>query len=142
VLPRYFNHASFASLRRQLNYFQFVRLGKGRQRESTYINANVVVLDDILSLKRRSNNNDTETASVVSDPERPRRKSPPRYTGSAHCISDDDESIVKHRRRRRRKTSKTATTIDPELLQGCQALLHLSKPSSSLKPSLWRKKCV
>ena len=24
MLPRYFNHASFASLRRQLNYFNFV----------------------------------------------------------------------------------------------------------------------
>jgi len=54
VLPRYFNHSSFASLRRQLNYFSFVRLGKGRQRESTYINEGVVEMDDILHLKRRS----------------------------------------------------------------------------------------
>lgn len=53
VLPRYFNHSSFASLRRQLNYFSFVRLGKGRQRESTYVNEGVVVMDDILHLKRR-----------------------------------------------------------------------------------------
>ena len=29
VLPRYFNHSSFASLRRQLNYFSFTRIGKG-----------------------------------------------------------------------------------------------------------------
>jgi hypothetical protein len=35
VLPRYFNHASFASLRRQLNYFSFTRVGKGRQRGAT-----------------------------------------------------------------------------------------------------------
>ena len=54
VLPRYFNHSSFASLRRQLNYFSFVRLGKGRQRESTYINEGVIALDDILALRRRS----------------------------------------------------------------------------------------
>jgi hypothetical protein len=54
VLPRYFNHSSFASLRRQLNYFSFVRLGKGRQKESTYVNEGVVVLEDILHLKRRS----------------------------------------------------------------------------------------
>lgn len=54
VLPRYFNHSSFASLRRQLNYFNFVRVGKGRQRESTYVNDYVVVLDDILHLKRRT----------------------------------------------------------------------------------------
>eukprot|EP00977_Amphora_coffeiformis_P019578 scaffold7349_cov173-Amphora_coffeaeformis.AAC.59 len=54
VLPRYFNHSSFASLRRQLNYFSFIRLGKGRQRESTYINESVIELDDILTLRRRS----------------------------------------------------------------------------------------
>lgn len=53
VLPKYFNHSSFASLRRQLNYFSFVRMGKGRQRESVYINANVVDLEDLMRLKRR-----------------------------------------------------------------------------------------
>lgn len=53
VLPRYFNHASFASLRRQLNYFSFTRVGKGRQRGATYCNEGVVELDDILHLKRR-----------------------------------------------------------------------------------------
>lgn len=41
-------------MRRQLNYFSFVRLGKGRQRESTYVNNHVMVIDDILHLKRRS----------------------------------------------------------------------------------------
>lgn len=54
VLPKYFNHSSFASLRRQLNYFSFVRLGKGRQRQSSYVNESVFVLDDILQLKRRA----------------------------------------------------------------------------------------
>lgn len=54
VLPRYFNHSSFASLRRQLNYFKFTRLGKGRQRGATYCNVGVIELDDILKLKRRS----------------------------------------------------------------------------------------
>ena len=54
VLPRYFNHSSFASLRRQLNYFCFTRVGKGRQRGATYCNEGVVVMDDILHLKRRS----------------------------------------------------------------------------------------
>jgi hypothetical protein len=52
VLPRYFNHSSFASLRRQLNYFAFVRLGRGRQKGATYFNENVMVLEDILHLKR------------------------------------------------------------------------------------------
>ena len=54
ILPRYFNHSSFASLRRQLNYFSFTRIGKGRQRGATYCNEAVVELEDILRLKRRS----------------------------------------------------------------------------------------
>lgn len=54
ILPRYFNHASFASLRRQLNYFSFTRIGKGRQRGATYSNEGVIELNDILMLKRRS----------------------------------------------------------------------------------------
>ena len=54
ILPRYFNHSSFASLRRQLNYFKFTRIGKGRQRGATYCNEGVVELTDILTLKRRS----------------------------------------------------------------------------------------
>lgn len=53
ILPRYFNHASFASLRRQLNYFAFSRVGKGKQRGATYCNEQVVELFDILRLKRR-----------------------------------------------------------------------------------------
>lgn len=53
VLPKYFNHSSFASLRRQLNYFAFVRVGKSRQRGAIYSNESVVNLQDILRLKRR-----------------------------------------------------------------------------------------
>ena len=53
ILPRYFNHNSFASLRRQLNYFSFTRLGKGRQKGASYCNEGVIVMDDILKLKRR-----------------------------------------------------------------------------------------
>jgi len=53
VLPRYFNHASFASLRRQLNYFAFSREGKGKQKGATYTNDHVYELNDILHLKRR-----------------------------------------------------------------------------------------
>eukprot|EP00804_Cyclotella_cryptica_P009812 CCRYP_016258-RA/>CCRYP_016258-RA protein AED:0.02 eAED:0.02 QI:197/1/1/1/1/1/3/1530/391 len=55
VLPFYFNHASFASLRRQLSYFSFVRLGKERLSGTvTYVNDAVVELSDILRLKRRT----------------------------------------------------------------------------------------
>ena len=53
ILSRYFNHSSFASLRRQLNYFNFARIGRGRQRGATYVNKTVFELDDILLLKRR-----------------------------------------------------------------------------------------
>jgi len=54
VLPAYFSHASFASLRRQLSYFSFVRVGKSRQSGVTYTNEAVVELSDILRLKRRT----------------------------------------------------------------------------------------
>ena len=54
ILPRYFNHASFASLRRQLNYFAFCRVGKGKQKGATYCNENVIEINDILRLKRRA----------------------------------------------------------------------------------------
>jgi HSF-type DNA-binding len=54
ILPRYFNHSSFASLRRQLNYFSFTRIGKGRQRGAVYENEGVIELEDILRLRRRS----------------------------------------------------------------------------------------
>ena len=56
ILPRYFNHSSFASLRRQLNYFSFTRIGKGRQKGATYCNEGVIVIEDILRLRRRSTN--------------------------------------------------------------------------------------
>lgn len=56
ILPKYFNHSSFASLRRQLNYFSFTRVGRGRRNDpnATYQNPHVFVLSDILKLKRRT----------------------------------------------------------------------------------------
>jgi len=63
ILPRYFNHSSFASLRRQLNYFSFTRIGKGRQKGATYCNEGVIVIEDILRLRRRS----TSVSSVLAD---------------------------------------------------------------------------
>jgi HSF-type DNA-binding len=73
VLPKYFNHSSFASLRRQLNYFSFARQGKGRQMCATYSNDQVVELEDILLLRRRpaapaaSGNTTTTTEKKGSD---------------------------------------------------------------------------
>mmetsp|Transcript_1942 Transcript_1942/g.4779 ORF Transcript_1942/g.4779 Transcript_1942/m.4779 type:complete len:324 (-) Transcript_1942:769-1740(-) len=66
ILPRYFNHSSFASLRRQLNYFSFTRVGKGRQRGATYSNAAVVELDDILRLKRRTSVGHGSSSAVAA----------------------------------------------------------------------------
>merc|ERR1740139_1753710 len=68
ILPRYFNHASFASLRRQLNYFCFSRIGKGKQRGATYCNQQVIELNDILRLKRRV------TGSAAQSPEYSKKK--------------------------------------------------------------------
>jgi len=68
VLPKYFNHSSFASLRRQLNYFAFVRVGKGRRQNSgaVYQNTSVVVLDDILKLKRRTGGTVLNPADIIA----------------------------------------------------------------------------
>ena len=54
IIPLHFNHASYASLRRQLSYFSFVRVGKVRGlTDATYTNDNVIELSDILKLKKR-----------------------------------------------------------------------------------------
>ena len=54
ILPLYFNRASFDTFRRQLCYFSFVRLTKGRKStDITYTNGAVVELSDILRLKRK-----------------------------------------------------------------------------------------
>lgn len=82
VLPRYFNHASFASLRRQLNYFSFTRVGKGRQRGATYCNDGVIVLDDILSLKRRP------SGAAAS-----RAPSPPKHK-EEEAVVQEEEAVV------------------------------------------------
>jgi hypothetical protein len=65
VLPKYFNHSSFASLRRQLNYFSFSRIGKGKQKGAVYCNDQVVDLEDILRLKRKTVGDTTTTATVI-----------------------------------------------------------------------------
>ena len=63
VLPIYFNHKSFASLRRQLSYFSFIRCGKASEGKISYINDTVFELADILKLKRRSSISSDKNAS-------------------------------------------------------------------------------
>ena len=147
VLPRYFNHSSFASLRRQLNYFSFVRLGKGRQRESTYTNENVVVLEDILHLKRRSvvhadpaastSRSEETSMSVTVEPEEPRptkRRRGSKKLSSVlqrtrapspvnNLISEDERSESKQYI----ALDLTKPSADDEILAGCNALLDLAK---------------
>ena len=106
VLPRYFNHSSFASLRRQLNYFSFVRLGKGRQRESTYINEHVVVLDDILHLKRRP------STGNVGSMFKTRNGDPPVLQLSGPSESPIDK-LERHPKRRRQTKECMPTTVSP-----------------------------
>ena len=72
VLPVYFNHASFASLRRQLSYFSFVRVGKSRRSGVTYTHDAVVDLADIRRLRRQA-----------SGPRRPPPARPPKEEGAA-----------------------------------------------------------
>ena len=60
ILPRYFNHSSFPSFRRQLNNFKFTRVGRGRHKRTVYINNSVSELDDILRLKKREGSNNSQ----------------------------------------------------------------------------------
>lgn len=132
VLPRYFNHSSFASLRRQLNYFSFIRLGKGRQRESTYINENVIELDDILNLKRRPttsghvNHGDEGalkerfasefTATVVAECPRSVETAPVPLLDSMAPFADRKTPSLEHRHKRRRSDVGYLTTVLPRNL--------------------------
>ena len=93
VLPRYFNHASFASLRRQLNYFCFTRVGKGRQRGATYCNEGVVELDDILNLKRRSSGGALSAAS--SSAPMSNNTNEDQVTVSVESVSSNEETLPK-----------------------------------------------
>lgn len=113
VLPRYFNHSSFASLRRQLNYFNFVRLGKGRQRESTYVNENVIELDDILHLKRRPSTCNTQDISTFSKSlgSGPRYGQPPVLKLSISSDSGSDSPSTERRPKRRRQTVEAKPTM-------------------------------
>ena len=145
VLPRYFNHSSFASLRRQLNYFSFVRLGKGRQRESTYTNENVMELDDILLLKRRLAGTPKETGHTTTQTSRPTKRrrvvasSPRAPSPVGHCISEDEEpaerdAAVVSANNSVSNDSKSSTIAldltqpdDEEVMAGCTALLQLAQ---------------
>lgn len=102
VLPRYFNHSSFASLRRQLNYFSFTRLGKGRQRGATYCNDAVIEMEDILRLKRRSTVGPPRMTTSTTTPESFKR-------GRSVSLSSSD--IEAHQRAQ--KKSRHVAVVTP-----------------------------
>lgn len=157
ILPKYFNHSSFASLRRQLNYFSFVRLGKGRQRQSSYINERVFVLDDILHLKRRTTGatlvssddlvftsaqvpSSVETCiftqSAIPDVKSPKRRrrimSKRIDTHKTTCSLSPARNCIsedEHSESKQVITLDLTTPLDDTLLAGCSALLHLSSQS-------------
>ena len=153
ILPRYFNHSSFASLRRQLNYFSFTRVGKGRQRGATYCNDGVVELDDILRLKRRSTvgapapslpTRCVSDSSASSDDEveqsRPTKKARPTIVSPISSQSAGGEDlppcIVLDLTVPPALVGSQSVLIEPEavgdadLLAGCHALLSFSRSSS------------
>jgi len=111
ILPRYFNHSSFASLRRQLNYFSFTRIGKGRQKGATYCNEGVVVIEDILRLRRRSTSvssgsaNDNSLGSANN-----RRRSTSVSSGSAN---DNSSGSATNRRREQLEPPVTKAVLLP-----------------------------
>ena len=89
----------------QLNYFSWVRLGKGRQRESSYTNEDVIVLDDILHLKRRPN---TGKARVA-------RKGAISLAAGCSDDSSTDENIAAHSHSRVSVVSSSGTAAPPVL---------------------------
>lgn len=121
VLPCYFNHSSFASLRRQLNYFNFVRLGKGRQRESTYTNENVVKLDDILHLKRRSATGNSTSAQMFGNASTKDRLNTDLTASDSFDEDpalnvkkiDDARDKFRCQKRRRQSSESKPTTVSP-----------------------------
>lgn len=116
VLPRYFNHASFASLRRQLNYFAFSREGKGKQKGATYINDQVYDLNDILCLKRRLPGSTSPVASEM-------------ISGAETCMMDDDKEVVSGFRK---ETSRHITAA-PVSLKGKRNSDDLKQPNKKVR---------
>jgi hypothetical protein len=156
VLPRYFNHSSFASLRRQLNYFSFTRLGKGRQRGATYCNGAVIEMDDILLLKRRStvgsSSTNTDTASATT-PDTTGNCKRGRSVSVSSLSSDNTADKHQHRQRPSKKSrllknerDGDVIIVSPGLSPGYsfnsgeepQITLDLTVPSTKSSPTKYR----
>lgn len=135
ILPKYFNHASFASLRRQLNYFHFIREGKGRMKGATYYNEAVFEIDDILLLRRRNEPVGGATATATS--KQPSSSGNDKKAKAQRVVSSDAEdeqneapskpSSTSSRRKRKKATS------DPAVVDGSPTTAHIISPSESME---------
>lgn len=108
ILPRFFNHSSFASLRRQLNYFAFSRVGKGKEKGAVYINEKVFKIDDILCLKRRLNALSEEPPVLHSDNEKKLESVPNGSKTVQRLASFPSSSKLGAKRSVKRKPTKKA----------------------------------
>ena len=107
ILPKYFNHASFASLRRQLNYFHFIREGKGRMKGATYYNDAVFVIDDILKLRRR---NEPVGATNTEKKVKPKVESSESDENETNEAAPKASSATSSRRKRKKAPSSPEPT--------------------------------
>ena len=112
ILPRYFNHSSFASLRRQLNYFAFCRIGKGKQRGAIYCNDKVVELEDILRLKRRAVGSAVvPTASDACNGNVPINQSKTAENAKVDQLQSKKKSFAKHSIHKKLRGSKASKPL-------------------------------
>lgn len=132
VLPKYFNHSSFASLRRQLNYFDFTRIGRGRRNDvkATYQNPSVLILPDILKLKRKTNRTSSSKVHVsisLSEDKQPMIcKSSSRFNKKQYCLE-----IPK----RQKQSAMEKIMSDEELAKGVSVASTSFNRSVSMLPS-------
>ena len=137
ILPKYFNHASFASLRRQLNYFHFIREGKGRMKGATYYNEAVFEIDDILLLRRRNEPVGGATATATSKQPSSSgndKKAKAQRVVSSNAEDEQNEAPSKPSSTSSRRKRKKATS-DPTEVDGSptRTTAHIISPSESME---------
>mmetsp|Transcript_15256 Transcript_15256/g.44101 ORF Transcript_15256/g.44101 Transcript_15256/m.44101 type:complete len:363 (-) Transcript_15256:1780-2868(-) len=147
ILPKYFNHASFASLRRQLNYFHFVREGKGRMKGATYYHDAVWEIDDILQLRRR--NEPVGAASATATTNKGPNKAPNKQPTSsndkkvkaqpaASPVAEDEQNEAPPKpsatssRRKRKKATSEPNEVDESPATESSSSANIISPSESL----------
>lgn len=126
VLPVYFNHASFASLRRQLSYFSFVRVGKSRQSGVTYTNDSVVELADIRKLKRRVVG---KAGTAVKQQQQPKKKQVQPAQQQQQQFQLQPRQHQEQQQKQERQLTTTSADVASAVLSGT---LHAAKTNHNL----------